>query len=100
MKSKSLIVPVGTALAGLLANASDAAKVAIETGNNLQDVHEASIASQKLREPALKNLIFRIEEEAHALTLHKSPSGTLFAQHGSHRAHGAHRAHSAHRSAR
>ena len=57
MNSKSLIVPIGTALAALLANASEAAKVPTDTRSALLDVHDASITSKELRNPILKELM-------------------------------------------
>jgi len=93
MNSKSLIVPVGVALAALLANTSEAAKVPTETRNGLLDVHVASMTSKEFRDPILKELMFRVGEEAHTLTLHKSATGILYAGHGSHRSHSSHRSH-------
>lgn len=93
MNSKSLIVPVGTALAALLANTSEASKNPTETRNGLFDVHVASFPSKEIRDPILKELMFRVGEEAHTLTLHKSTSGILYAAHRSHRSHSSHRSH-------
>jgi hypothetical protein len=92
MKSKILIVSVGAALVALLGDASDAANVPTGTPNGLLEVDEASVRG-KLQNRVLNELMFRIGEEAHTLTLHKSSTGILFAGHGSHSSHGSHRSH-------
>ena len=100
MTSKTLVVPVGVALAALLANTSEAAKVPTETRKGLLDVHGASMISKEFSDPILKELMVRVGEETHTLTLHKSTTGILYAGHGSHISHDSHVSHGSHRSGR
>ena len=96
MSYKKLIVPVGTALAALIANASDASITPPASQTDLQE--KTSRGSSNSTDSILQRLTYQVKEQAHALTLHKSSSGTLYAQHGSHVSHGSHGSHSSHRS--
>ena len=98
MDPKILILPVGTALAALLANASEAAKVSVEPLKDSSQLESSLKIGKDLRDPVLKQLLYQMGEQAHALTLHKSSSGVLYAQHGSHSSHGSHGSHRSHRS--
>ena len=96
MSYKKLIVPIGTALAALIANSSEASIAQVDLQSELHE--EISRASTKSTDPILQRLIYQIKEQAHTLTLHKSAADVLYAQHGSHRSHGSHQSHSSHRS--
>lgn len=96
MSYKKFIVPIGTALAALIANASDASITPPDSQSEPQD--KMSAASTKSTDPILQRLEYQIREQAHTLTLHKSPADVLYAQHGSHRSHASHQSHSSHRS--
>jgi len=93
MNSKGLIIPIGAALTTLLATATEAAKAPTETRDSLPNASEAPVTNKELRNPILQELMFRIGEEAHTLTLHRSTNGILYAGHGSHRSHSSHRSH-------
>lgn len=96
MSYKKLIVPIGTALAALIANASEASIVPPDSQSDLQE--KKSAASAKSTDPILQRLEYQIREQAHTLTLHRSSADVLYAQHGSHRSHASHQSHSSHRS--
>jgi hypothetical protein len=96
MSYKKLIVPIGTALAALIANASEASIVPADSQSEPQE--KTSRASIKSTDPILQRLTYQIKEQAHTLTLHKSAADVLYAQHGSHSSHGSHQSHSSHRS--
>jgi hypothetical protein len=98
MSLKQLLIPVGAALAALLPNPSDAANGPIEAPTDLLKHHDTQKASPKLISRILRELTYKIGNDAHALTLHKSPSGAIFAQHGSHASHSSHGSHGSHRS--
>ena len=99
MSYKKIIVPIGTALAALIANASEASIIPADSQRDSSELQETtSIGSTSLKDSILQRLTYQIREQAHALTLHKSSSGTLYAQHGSHASHGSHSSHSSHRS--
>lgn len=94
MNSKRLIIPVGTALAALLASASEAARVPVEAEKDSMGVQgETSKPVTKSVDPVLQRLTYQIRDQAHALTLHRSSSEVLYAQHGSHASHGSHSSH-------
>jgi len=99
MSYKKLIIPVGTALAALIANSSDASKIPADSQRDSSDLQEqTSRGSTSSTDPILQRLTYQIKEQAHTLTLHKSSADVLYAQHGSHRSHGSHQSHSSHRS--
>jgi hypothetical protein len=98
MKLKQFLVPVGAALAALLPNPSNAAKAPIEAPTDLLKLDDTQKTSTKSISRILRQLRYKIGNDAHALTLHKSPSGAIFAQHGSHASHSSHGSHGSHRS--
>lgn len=101
MSYKKLIVPIGTALAALIANASEASITPPNSQRDSSELQEkTSIGSPSLKDSILQRLTYQIKEQAHDLTLHKSSSGVLYAQHGSHVSHGSHSSHSSHSSHR
>jgi len=101
MSYKSIIVPVGTALAALLANTSEASKVPAEAEKDSSEFQERTTKSvAKSTDPVLQRLTYQVREQAHSLTLHRSSSGVLYAQHVSHGSHGSHQSHGSHRSGR
>ena len=99
MSYKNLIIPIGTALAALIATPSQAS---IIPGDSQRDSLELQVKASKgntnSTDSILQRLTYQITEQAHTLTLHKSSSGTLYAQHGSHSSHGSHGSHTSHRS--
>lgn len=96
MSYKQLIVPIGTALAALIANTSEASIVPSDSQSEPQE--KTAAASTKSTDPILQRLAYQIREQTHTLTLHKSAADVLYAEHGSHRSHGSHQSHSSHRS--
>jgi hypothetical protein len=90
--SSKLIIPLGAAIATLIANISCAAKVPVEA--HLEPTEqEKSGKAPKPTDPVLERLAYRIGENAHTLTLHRAENGILYAGHGSHRSHSSHRSH-------
>lgn len=96
MSYKKLIVPMGTAFAALIANASEASIVPPDSQSDLQE--KKSVTSTRSTDPILQRLEYQIREQVHTLTLHRSPADVLYAEHGSHRSHASHHSHSSHRS--
>lgn len=98
MSCKTFIVPVGTALAALIGTPSQASIISENSQKNSSELQEkVSSEDAKSTDSILQRLLYRIKEQAHDLTLHKSSSGILYAQHGSHVSHSSH---SSHRSGR
>lgn len=93
MKHNKLILPIGTALAALISNDSEAAKIPTDSQKDLSELQAMTKTSKDLAGLALKQLQHQMGEQAHNLTLHKSSSGVLYAQHGAHRSHASHRPH-------
>ena len=101
MSYKKLILPVGAAITALLASASGAAKVPPEAQQAPSEQGQEIKAGKRSMAPILKRLMYQIGEQAHALTLHKSSSGAVYAaheSHASHASHGSHGSHGSHRS--
>ena len=99
MRYKKLIIPIGAALAALIATPSQASIISTDSQRDSLELQEkASRGNANSTDPILQRLIYQIGEQAHDLTLHKSSSGTLYAQHGSHSSHGSHGSHTSHRS--
>ncbi len=96
MSFKKLIVPIGTALAALIANAAEASITPTDSQTEPQE--QTTRGSTTSTDPILQRLTYQIKEQAHTLTLHKSSADVLYAQHGSHRSHGSHQSHNSHRS--
>jgi hypothetical protein len=94
MSYKKLVIPIGTALAALIANASEASILPADSQRDSSELQEkTSRASTKSTDPILQRLTYQIREQAHTLTLHKSSSGVLYSGHGSHSSHGSHGSH-------
>ena len=99
MSYKKLIIPIGTALAALIATTSEASKVPADSQRDSSELQEAkSRGSTISTDPILQRLMYQIREQAHTMTLHKSSAGVLYAGHGSHVSHGSHGSHGSHRS--
>ena len=98
MNYKKLILPIGTALAALISNDSEAAKVPSEVQKDLAVLQDENKTRKDLKGSPIKELQYQMGEQAHTLTLHKSSSGALFAQHRSHSSHSSHASHASHRS--
>lgn len=98
MNFKKLILPVGTALAALISNDSEAAKVPLDAQNDLSVLQEGNKPGKDLTGSPLKEVQYQMGEQAHTLTLHKSSSGAVYAQHRSHSSHSSHMSHQSHRS--
>src|SRR5256885_2263609 len=94
MSYKKVIVPIGTALAALIANASEGSIIQADAQRNLSDFQEQTAReSTSPTDPILQRLMYQVRQQAHTLTLHKSSSGAIYANHGSHRSHSSHRSH-------
>ena len=98
MNCKKMVLPIGTALAALISNDSEAAKVPTDPGNDLPGLQAVAEAGQAPTAPIVQELKYQIAKQDHSLTLHKSPSGVLYAQHRSHSSHASHMSHMSHRS--
>jgi hypothetical protein len=94
MSHKKLITPIGTALAALIANASEASIIPANSQKDSSDLQtDTSRASTRSTEPILQRLRYQVREQAHTLTLHQSSSGLMYAGHGSHASHASHQSH-------
>lgn len=101
MSYTKFIVPVGTALAALIANASQASIIPADSQLDSSELQEkVSRGNTNSTDSILQRLTYQIKEQAHTLTLHKSSAGILYAQHGSHASHGSHSSHASHASHR
>jgi len=94
--SKKLLVPLGTALAAILAK-TPLASFASTVGPQ-GDVVGLGQESQKQTEGIFRRLVYQISGEEHVLLLRRSPSGSVLADHSSHASHGSHGSHSSHSS--
>jgi hypothetical protein len=93
MSLKQLLAPVGAALAALMPNLTEAEKITIEPTTGLLESSDTKENNTKSISPILRKLVYQMDASAHALTLHRSSSGTIFAQHGSHASHSSHSSH-------
>ncbi len=94
MSYKKLIVPLGTALAALIANTYEASTAPADSKGESADIQaQLSKGETNVIEPLLQRLTYQIKEQAHTLTLHQSSSGLLYAGHGSHASHASHQSH-------
>jgi hypothetical protein len=101
MSYKKLVIPIGTALAALIASASEASIIPADSQKDLSELQgETSRANTKSTDPILQRLTYQIREQAHTLTLHRSSAGVLYAGHASHSSHASHASHASHRSGR
>lgn len=100
MLYKKLLVPVGAAVAALLAHVSCADDVSAVTLQDLPLQGPRITISNASIEPVLQRLMYQAGEQTHDLTLHKSSAGVVYVGHGSHRSHGSHVSHRSHRSGR
>ena len=94
MSYSKLIVPVGAALAALISNVTEASTVPVKSPTDSLELQGIATTGTESVSAVLQRLMYQIGENAHDMTLHKSSSGTLYAQHGSHvshRSHGSHR---------
>ena len=98
MRQKKLLVSVGTAVAALRLDVSYAANPPVEEQQDSSGLKNAHTVDAKLADPVLQRLKYQIGEQAHALTLHRSLSGVMYAQHESHASHRSHSDHYSHRS--
>ena len=93
MGKKKFMVPVGVAVTTLLSCTSYADRVSAEVQQDSPG-QDARIENGKLSiDPVLQRLTYQIRAQAHDLTLHKSSSETIYAEHGSHRSHADHYSH-------
>ena len=93
MSYKKLIVPVGAALAALISNVTEAVTVPVQSPADSLELQGIAKTGTESVSAVLQRLMFQIGENAHDMTLHKSSSGTLYAQHGSHASHASHGSH-------
>lgn len=93
MRHKKLLVPVGAAVTALLAYVSYAGKVSAEAQQDSSEQGSRVKTGKTSIDPVLQWLTYQIREQAHDLTLHKSSSETMYAQHVSHRSHSDHISH-------
>ena len=91
MSYKNLIIPIGTALAGLIAATAEASTVPVDSQRNSPELQDATKTAKDLRDPLIKQLLYQMEGQTYALNLHKSSSEVLYAAHGSHVSHRSHR---------
>ena len=98
MSYKKIIVPVGAALAALISNGAEASTPPVKSPADSLELQGTARTGTESVNAVLQRLMYQIGENAHDMTLHKSSSGTLYAQHGSHRSHASHSSHSSHRS--
>ena len=93
MSYKNTIVPIGAALAALISNVTEASTVPVKSPADSLELQGIAKTGTELVNAVLQRLQYHIGENAHAMTLHKSSSGTLYAQHGSHVSHHSHGSH-------
>ncbi len=93
MSYKKLIIPTGAALAALISNGAEAATVPVQSPADSLEHQGIAKAGTESVNVVLQRLMYQIGKNAHDMTLHKSSSGTLYAQHGSHASHASHGSH-------
>ena len=91
--SKTFIVPVGAAVAALLAGVCDEATAHVGTTKESSARQESTSTSGQAKDAVLQRVTYHLNQQAHTLLLQKSSSGVLYAGHGSHASHGSHRSH-------
>ena len=94
MSYKKLLIPIGTALAVLVGNSSEASITPADSRKDSSDLQgKATRTDAKSTDVLLERITYQIQEQAHTLILHKPSSGVLYAGHGSHSSHSSHRSH-------
>lgn len=103
MSNSKIIVTTGLAIAGLYASLGEQAQAVVPAHLNKPDlIKDSSVThtGQESRELVLQRMMYRLGQDNHSLTLHRSEAGILFAGHGSHVSHASHASHSSHSSGR
>lgn len=100
MSNPKIIVTTGVAIAALFASLESEVQASVPKQNNGASrgvTEEATVGS---RDAILQRMMYRLGQDNHSLTLHRSGTGIIYAGHGSHASHGSHGSHGSHRSGR
>lgn len=100
MSSSKLVLTTGAAVAALFASLGDQAQANVPTQHDASSQSTAGKSTLELRDTFLQRMMYRLGQDNHSLTLHRSESGVIYAGHGSHASHGSHGSHGSHRSGR
>jgi hypothetical protein len=100
MSHRKIIVTTGAALAALFASLGGQvqANVSNDQGDSMRSAAEKT--GLESRDIVLQRMMYRLGQDNHSLTLHRSEAGILYAGHGSHASHASHASHSSHMSGR
>jgi hypothetical protein len=100
MGDHKIVVTTTAAIAALVAGLGSEAQASVspdQGASNQPNLESTRMASQDL---VLQRIMYRLGQENHSLTLHRSEAGILYAGHGSHASHASHASHGSHRSSR
>jgi hypothetical protein len=99
MASRKFLIPVAAAVVGLISpSAGNGSESSADTRPTLGQTAGTVNSDEGNRDATLQTISYRQGNEAHALLLQRSPSGTVYPQHQSHSSHGSHGSHGSHRS--
>lgn len=93
MRHRQFLVPVSAAVTTLLTPIPSTASVLAAIPQESSTIANGVATSNGAIDPILQRLTYEIRDQTHALTLHNSPSGEMYAAHGSHRSHADHFSH-------
>ena len=100
MSNHKILVTTAAAIASLLAGLDPQAHASVTPVQGSPPSADPKLAHTKSHDLVLQRLMYRLGQENHSITLHRSEAGILYAGHGSHASHASHASHRSHRSAR
>lgn len=100
MSNPKIIVTTGAAVAALFACLGNQAQANVPTEKDASTHSTAEKTTLGSRAAILQRMMYRLGQDNHSLTLHRSETGAIYAGHGSHASHGSHGSHGSHRSGR
>lgn len=100
MSNNKIIVTTGAAVAALIASLGDQVQAHVPNDQGEARRCTTERVGLEVRDTILQRMMYRLGQDNHSLTLHRSGTGIIYAGHGSHASHGSHGSHGSHRSGR
>ena len=100
MSDHKIVVTTAAAIASLLAGLGNQVEASVPLKDNVPKETDKKLGAIHSHDLVLQRLMYRLGQENHSITLHRSEAGILYAGHGSHASHASHASHGSHRSGR
>lgn len=100
MSNPKIIVTTGAAVAALFASLGNQVQANVPTERDASRDSVVGKTTLGSGNTVLQRMMYRLGQNNHSLTLHRSEAGILYAGHGSHASHASHASHGSHRSGR